>query len=495
MVIGGILTYAYMAALEYFIGYLGVLMVLLFLGIPKESEDITRRKKVGLFLSRVFFPLMAGAIFLYWRFRIFVPKRAAVDNDLIFKPLMENPIQQAWIYLITLVRSSFETLVMAYIAPLLRQFSGLEARQIVINILVTCLLVGLMIWIGLQIKDRLDPRWQVKWIITGLLLIVIPLIPVVLVGREVRLTDDYNRYTLQSIPGVAITLTGLLFLFKNPVRTILLAILVAVSGLTLLNDQAQFAQRWDAFQKAWQQITLRAPGLEPGTVLAMHLPKGDRIAEGFEITAAANLIYSEGNFPTRPEMPQVVGEIINEITLPKITAQAVVERYTKTVPLSLDYSKILIFSQPSAESCVRLIDPRYPLSESDPVEIQAAAPFSHSGQVRLEANSPQLPPELFTRQTSDDWCSFYQKADLAAQRQDWAAVVALHEQVTTRGLKPADVVEWIPFYLGYIKQGLSAEAEPIRQELLKSEALISSLCTGTGFDLDLVRGICSGQNQ
>ena len=148
-----------------------------FPAIEKNPEDITRRKKVGLFLSRVFFPLMASAIFLYWRFRIFVPKRAAVDNDLVFKPLMENPLQQAWIYLITLVRSSFEILVMAYIAPLLRQFSGLEARQIVINILVTCLLVGLMIWIGLQTKDRLDPRWQVKWIITGLLLYRYPAYP------------------------------------------------------------------------------------------------------------------------------------------------------------------------------------------------------------------------------------------------------------------------------------------------------------------------------
>jgi hypothetical protein len=67
--------------------------------------------------------------------------------------------------------------------------------------------------------------------------------------------------------------------------------------------------------------------------------------------------------------------------------------------------------------------------------------------------------------------------------------------VTARGLKPADVVEWIPFYLGFIKQGLSAEAEPIRRELLKTEALISNLCSGTGFDPDLVHGICSGQNQ
>jgi hypothetical protein len=423
----------------------GVFLVLLIAAIPNWGDKTERMKNVKLVLTRAFFPLLAAFIFLYWRFWIFIPKRVAVDDEQIFKTIARQPIINSLIILKDLITSSFQTVLGAYILPFLKLFSGLEPWRIALHISLAGLISGTLFWVLLKNKAKIKPDWQFNWIVIGSLMIILPLIPVIMVGRSVDFSTDYNRYTLQSIPGVALVLVGMIFLIKNPIRSILLSILLAISIITLLNNQAHFARRWEVQQEVWRQITIRVPGFKDGTILAIQFPREFRIAEGFEITATTNLIYSD-KFPDRQTMPSVIGELLNEITLPTILSQTTVDRYTKTVPLHLDYSKLLILSQPTDYSCLHLIsNPAY-LSGNEPEEVRYGAPFSHPVQVDISAVSPQLPKELFGEQRSDNWCTIYQKADLAAQQGDWEVIESLDEEAMAKGYYPRDPFEWLPFY-------------------------------------------------
>jgi hypothetical protein len=490
LVIAGILTYAYLAILEYFIGMIAVLIVLLIASIPEWQSKQARKRNIKLVFSRALAPLIAAGIFLYWRFWIFVPKRTAVNSEVVFNSFAKQPLDQIISVLHAWISSSFQTLITAYVTPFLSLFYNLNLGQILLHCAIAVCIAGGFLYYLYKSKASEKDGWQKKWIVTGLFMAILPLLPIVLVGREVNFSTDYNRYTLQSIPGVAVFLVGFCFLFKNPYRPILVTVLIAISIITLLNNEARFAHRWKIEKEAWQQVAIRIPGLKEGTVLAIHLPPNSGFAEGFEITAAANLIYSGGVFPTRPSMPFVIGEIVNEITLPRFLEQSIVDRYTKTVPLTLDYSKSLILSQPTENSCLHLIGNSAYLSEYEPAEIRTVAPFSHPNQVVLDGDSPALPEQLFGKIRADNWCTIYQQADLAAQQGDWKKVASLANEAQARGFSPKDPSEWLPFYQAFLNLDDENLSVTIREKLVLSKGFLQNLCNSPTVDPDLRMKLC-----
>ena len=51
------------------------------------------------------------------------------------------------------------------------------------------------------------------------------------------------------------------------------------------------------------------------------------------------------------------------------------------------------------------------------------------------------------------WCYYYQKANLARQRGDWDEVLTLSEELQSKNLAPADLIEWMPFLQAYARAG------------------------------------------
>jgi hypothetical protein len=259
--------------------------------------------------------------------------------------------------------------------------------------------------------------------------------------------------------------------------------------MTQLNNGAYFAQIWGVHREAWQQMVLRVPQFKPGTVLALNLPTGFRFPEGFVISAPANLIYIE-EMPTRPTMPTIIGEILNDFTLPAIIAQETVTRYTKTVPLELNYDHLVVVSQPTLNSCLHLIRDTAELAGSEPETVRLVAALSHPQQVNDAVPAAKLPGELFGSDQGNPWCAIYQEADLASQQGDWQMVAELAEEAKTNNLNPVDPYEWLPFYTAYIKLGNSDQAEIVRLRLIQDSGFINNFCQSPNTDPDLYSGLC-----
>jgi hypothetical protein len=72
----------------------------------------------------------------------------------------------------------------------------------------------------------------------------------------------------------------------------------------------------------------------------------------------------------------------------------------------------------------------------------------------LADEPPHTPPEIvFGPEPEHGWCYYYQKADLARQRGDWAEVIRLGDQASAQGLAPGDRIEWMPFLQAYAQVG------------------------------------------
>src|SRR5690606_12200874 len=116
--------------------------------------------------------------------------------------------------------------------------------------------------------------------------------------------------------------------------------------------------------------------------------------------------------------------------------------YRRSIFTYIDYDNILILTQPSLDSCVHTVDGSNPVvSEFDQYDIWLSASASNIKLIRMEQPVP-LPDEVvFGLEPDHGWCYYYQKASLAYQQGDWAAVVEQGNKARRSGLSASDPVE------------------------------------------------------
>jgi hypothetical protein len=80
-----------------------------------------------------------------------------------------------------------------------------------------------------------------------------------------------------------------------------------------------------------------------------------------------------------------------------------------------------------------------------------------------------MPASLFGKEPQHGWCYFYEKAELARQRGDWAAAAALGDESARLGFAPADAFEWLPFIEAYARTGNLDEAARLSRLALETD--------------------------
>ena len=83
-----------------------------------------------------------------------------------------------------------------------------------------------------------------------------------------------------------------------------------------------------------------------------------------------------------------------------------------------------------------------------------------------------LDPNLFGREPDRGWCYFYQKAQLARQQRDWAAVSSLGEVALSQGLAANDPMEWLVFLQAFAYTDSASYAETL--EIVRSDPYAGS---------------------
>jgi hypothetical protein len=126
-----------------------------------------------------------------------------------------------------------------------------------------------------------------------------------------------------------------------------------------------------------------------------------------------------------------------------------------------NHRNILIFTQPSTNSCIHVLNGSEPeFSSSDPDSIRVIGPYSEIERVLTNEAAHVPPAAVFGAEPQQDWCYYYEKADLARQRGQWDEVIDLGREAFEAGLAPKDNIEWMPFLQAYAQ---AAEAERLKE--------------------------------
>jgi hypothetical protein len=297
-------------------------------------------------------------------------------------------------------------------------------------------------------------------------------VPIVVAGRDVSFSYQWDRYTVQSTLGVAMLVAGVAYAYiRPPARAVFLLALMGSGVVTQYHAAVYYRELWNQERQFWWQLSWRVPGLERGVTLIAAPPAGYRFLEEYEVWGPLNIIYNPGG-------EQVISGQVPYDGIELDLAEGILQnRRMRGVLVVHDYSQPLVVSKPTLNSCLHVINgERLELPDGEDARISAIAPFSRIELVEVGATPKTPPANTFGREPQHDWCYYYQKIDLARQEEDWDRAAELAGEIEYLGLKPADRSEWLPVIEAHINSGDLERARELARKIKADKGLRLTLC-------------------
>ena len=509
-------------SIEYFMGWEAVRPMIAWLALRRKGMDQERR--VGWSILHTAPYWLVSLIFLFWRVFIF--------RFPTYQPLGGSEpefVFHEWI--LTVATQFAEAVIVAWGRAFPKLSSGEFGQNFWMAYLGLTVMTIFLVYILLNFYPLKKPktpdqdiRYPVSFGVPAMLMAWVGLIfagwPFWLTDLDINIRSAFNsRFTMAFLPWVALLLTAMLFFFyrlrarwTNFVTLVLIAFLAGGStGFHFWNANV-YRNEWLINQRYFQQMVHRIPGLQPGTSLVINDLQALSLYQDDSLTAILNWTYAPEN--TSKEMDYMVQYLSVRLgrEIPDLTPGLPIEHPYRSQHFSGSTDQIMVvYYQPPG--CLRVLDYAHPdrLPEDFPQFMIPALPLSDLSLILTEKADRATPPlHLFDEVTSETWCLYFEEADLAGQRQDWARVAELGDRAFTLEDQSNDVSELFVFIEGYLRVGRLDQAQEVSEYLsLRSGDLFDqAVCRlwqevegdspegfGSGFDLaGLYQRFCAPEN-
>jgi hypothetical protein len=292
------------------------------------------------------------------------------------------------------------------------------------------------------------------WYALGLGLFLLPFAgaPFWLTGLTISLAHPASRFTLPFMLGVSLILAALIELLPwTRVRYVVLALLVGLAAGRQFLWSTDYMRDWQAQKELFWQMTWRAPGLKPGTLVLMN-------EEVFfyadnSLSAPLNWIYA-------PD--QDADQIDYVLFYPTNRLGRSLPALEPDIPIQYDYiaghfdgstSQVVAFYY-DPPACLRLLEPDLDSGNrfiSEESHMREASALSNPEQILTSTTA--VMPDIYGPEPARGWCYYFQKADLARQLGDWETVTRLGDEAFALSDYPNNPVERFVFIEGYAHTG------------------------------------------
>jgi hypothetical protein len=301
---------------------------------------------------------------------------------------------------------------------------------------------------GVEKSANRDAVWTM---VLGLCMLLLGGWPFWLTGVPVSLGYPANRATLSFMLGVSLMFAGLLSIRPRRLDWILLAVLVSLAAGRQFQWSNDFRRDWNEQKDMFWQMTWRAPGLIPGTIVLMNeelIFYADN-----SLGATLNWIYAPDNHTDRVDYV---------LFYPTNRVGGGLTDLKPDLPVTYDYlagqfsgntSQMVVFYY-SPPGCIRLLDPEIDPQNRlipDDTLLREAAYLSSSARIVREQSARM--PRIYAPEPAHGWCYYFERADLARQYRDWQQVVELGDQAFQLDDYPNDPTERFVFVEGYAHIG------------------------------------------
>ena len=302
-------------------------------------------------------------------------------------------------------------------------------------------------------EKKSDRIWSIIAMGLGLFMVICPGFPYWVTMLPVRLSYPYDRFLVAFMFGSSIFMVGLVTFFLRTAwqKNLILACFAAMAiGGNILNGNS-FRKDWNLQKDFAGQLITRIPSLaEPTMLIADDNPM---------IYESDNSLTGMVNLALEPE------ENWNDQSLPYnvmffSSRFGSIEEY-KNRPYIYQNFRGSLFGAENTQAvvyhfsppgCLRIIDPAqhsklniFPDSYRDFMEISDPV-----GRIDPNGKSSEfLFKEIFNEPIEQNWCYYFQKADLARQTEDWETIAEIGDKILPI-MKAGEASEYFVFVEAYI---------------------------------------------
>jgi len=313
------------------------------------------------------------------------------------------------------------------------------------------LVIGVLFRHQAQVPERGEKN-DLWWALgLGVFTLLVAGWPFWLTGVPVSLAYPANRSTLSFMLGVSLIIGGLVFMLPRRYDWVLLAALVGFAVGRQFLWSNDFRRDWEAQSEMFWQMTWRAPGLEPGTIVMMN--EELKYYADNSIGASLNLIYAPDNHSDHVDYV---------LFYPTNRLGGALTELGPDIPVEYDYlaaefegntSQMVVFYY-APPGCLRLLDPEIdPYNHLIPDDslLRDAARLSTSTLILNEPVARM--PKIYPEEPAHNWCYYFERADLARQMGNWEQVAELGDAGFGLDDYPNDPLERFVFIEGYAHVG------------------------------------------
>lgn len=444
---------------EYYLG-LDLLRGLILWLVLSETIENKRRRFVQ--TIRHWLPyLILLSIFLIWRVAIF--------QFPTYKPQLLDAIPPSPLSAIAalIYRIAFDSFKMGWLAwitpfrfPILDTFKALSTAGFWMLVLASFCVIFFYFKHYLKNKKNVEPLTGdgVKpptVILTGLFGLVVAGWPFWIAGLPIELQFPYDRFGLAFMLGSSIFIAGLIewILRTSTQKMIALALLLSMAIGSNFETSISFRRDWSTLKDMFWQLSWRAPGLEPGTLLLTYGLPFQYYSDN-SLTAPINWMYAPQNRSLEIPYYLAFTDVRLKGSIPSFEeGQEVIQGYRSAVFKSSTSQALVFFYSPPG--CLWVMDPE---RDKDlpvfPSEIYEPLNISHLSQVIPNPNPIARPPEtIFGQEPDHNWCYYFEKAELSRQQNNWQGIVQLADAAFDRQLYTKQAEELLVFIEGYARTG------------------------------------------
>lgn len=319
-----------------------------------------------------------------------------------------------------------------------------------------------------------DRRWAAFTILGGLAGILLGRLPSLAAGLPLTLQSVFDRFTISMAPGAALLAAGLVQLVaggRPRLQWTLISLLVALAVGQQFFNANLFRRDWARQQEIFRQMAWRIPALEPGTLILTDVISGLPLETDLSFTAPVNWMYApEYHGGDLPFALLYTEARLGGGAIPALRPHLDVNLPFRTVTFHGSTDAALVLLVPE-NGCLRVLDPALGDAETYEKEspfLTQAIPLSDPTRILTEAPALTLPAPPFVPAQEPDWCAYYEQAELARQRGDWASMIALEQAAMAGNLEPQDPLEWLPFIEAQARVGSLEQAVELSQRAIRA---------------------------
>lgn len=293
-----------------------------------------------------------------------------------------------------------------------------------------------------------------SYLLSGILALLLGLAPAYAANFIIHLKlEPWNgRFALAALPGagmlIAVVFESLFTSEKT--RRVMFAILIGLLIGFHNRNAFDFKTSWEKQVKLYEQLTWRAPFIEPGTAIITDQEILSYMGD-YPTSFALNTIYDTKSLRPSPYWFFAMSENLDAASLAE-GGELTAKKYASTFVGNSRDSLIIVF-EPEKNQCLWILRPEDAAYRGLPEPIKQAAQVSNLSRIQDKHETDPVLYRAIVPENPASWCFHYQRADLARQVGDWEQVVFFWELAERGGYAPGHGFEYIPFIQGYAHLG------------------------------------------